>query len=511
MPALTKRLIVILIIFLESSAVAFADPWKLPWGNYGNSPQHTAISRVKSQPLKRILWHASMDRNPQYSGNDLFIHYGSPLVTSENKLIMPVKTGATDDFEVEVRNGADGTLLYTLATDYSLPPHGWTPSFGPTLTVNNRLYWAGAGGTVYYSDNPDSPIAVTGQIAFYGNARYEAAKAQYDAGIKIATPLVGDGNGNIYFGYVSLGATPLNLKSGIAKISPDGKGSYITAEKAARDDVSISQVLINSAPALSNDQETLYFAVSNGNYLGAGYLVSVKSSTLAPIARIRLKDPASGMDANLLEDGSASTMVGPDGDVYFGVLENPFLSHNDRGWLLHFDGALTQTKTPGSFGWDDTASVVDAQLVPSYHGTSAYLLLTKYNNYAPYGDGINKLAILDPNAPGVDPINHSTTVMNEIITVTGPTRDLNAGPSFPKAVREWCINSAVIDPFTKSALVNNEDGKLYRWDFKSNTLIEKLTLTRGIGEAYTPTLVGVDGTVYAINNATLFAVGQRKH
>jgi hypothetical protein len=32
-------------------------------------------------------------------------------------------------------------------------------------------------------------------------------------------------------------------------------------------------------------------------------------------------------------------------------------------------------------------------------------------------------------------------------------------------------------------------------------------LTPGIGEAYTPTLVGPDGTVYAINDATLFAVG----
>jgi hypothetical protein len=33
-------------------------------------------------------------------------------------------------------------------------------------------------------------------------------------------------------------------------------------------------------------------------------------------------------------------------------------------------------------------------------------------------------------------------------------------------------------------------------------------LTSGIGEAYTPTVVGPDGTVYAINNATLFAVGR---
>jgi hypothetical protein len=80
-------------------------------------------------------------------------------------------------------------------------------------------------------------------------------------------------------------------------------------------------------------------------------------------------------------------------------------------------------------------------------------------------------------------------------------------PTHPNAVREWCINTAVVDPATKSILANSEDGKLYRWDLTSNTLTESVTLTAGIGEAYTPTIMGADGTVYAINNAILFAVG----
>src|SRR5205085_7077409 len=77
----------------------------------------------------------------------------------------------------------------------------------------------------------------------------------------------------------------------------------------------------------------------------------------------------------------------------------------------------------------------------------------------------------------------------------------------PNAVREWCINTAVVDPFTRSILVNNEDGVLYRWDLVTNTLVQPVVLTPGVGEAYTPTVIGVDGTVYAINNAILFAVG----
>ena len=94
------------------------------------------------------------------------------------------------------------------------------------------------------------------------------------------------------------------------------------------------------------------------------------------------------------------------------MLENPFPFHNDRGWLLHFNSDLSQPKIPGSFGWDDTASIVDASLVPSYHGSSTYLLMTKYNNYAGIstGDGHNRATVLDPNASESDPVIPSTQV-----------------------------------------------------------------------------------------------------
>ncbi len=81
-------------------------------------------------------------------------------------------------------------------------------------------------------------------------------------------------------------------------------------------------------------------------------------------------------------------------------------------------------------------------------------------------------------------------------------------PTFPGAVREWCINTAAVDPFTKSVMANSEDGKLYRWDLATNTLSERITLSGGIGEAYTPTLIGSDGTVYAINDAVLSTIGK---
>src|SRR5262249_16956527 len=110
-----------------------------------------------------------------------------------------------------------------------------------------------------------------------------------------------------------------------------------------------------------------------------------------------------------------------------------------------------------------------------------------------------------PNASMSDPIG-GATVMREVLTIAGVTPDPDF-PSLPNAVREWCINAAAVDPFTGSILANSEDGSMYRWDLATSTFTEAIGLTSGIGEAYTPTVIGVDGTVYGINNAVLFALG----
>jgi hypothetical protein len=297
------------------------------------------------------------------------------------------------------------------------------------------------------------------------------------------------------------------LQSGLARIAPDGKGTWVSAA-AISGDSTITNVAMSCAAALSNDGSMLYVAVTDAS-VGDGYLVVLNSTTLAVVNHVLLLDPSSGLDATLIDESSATPTVGPDGDVYFGVLENPFPSHNDRGWMLHFNGDLSTQKIPGSFGWDDTASIVDASLVASYHGTSKYLLMTKYNNYAGIntGDGHNRIAILDPNATENDPVIPATKVMKEVITKLGVTPDPDF-PNFPGAVREWCINTAAVDPFTKSVIANSEDGKLYRWDLTTNTLSERIKLSGGIGEAYTPTLIGSDGTVYGINDAVLSAIGK---
>jgi hypothetical protein len=51
------------------------------WSGFGGNAQHTADSPVASQSLDTIQWQSKVDLNPQYSGNDLLIHYGEPAVT----------------------------------------------------------------------------------------------------------------------------------------------------------------------------------------------------------------------------------------------------------------------------------------------------------------------------------------------------------------------------------------------------------------------------------------------
>jgi hypothetical protein len=479
-----------------------------PWWGHGRDAQHGAQGGVATQPLSRIQWSTAVDAQPQYTATgSLLIHYGSPVVTGRNTVIVPVKTGATGGFRVEGHAGATGTLLWPMATDYILPPHRWVPSYGITLTPANRLVAPGAGGKLLWRDDADAASAAQQTSVFYGANVYSAAAAACDASIFINTPLTTDANGNIFFGFVANSGNPAGVVSGLARVAPDGTGTWVAAATASGD-AAVAKIAMNCAPALSADLKTVYVACNIPLVTGvrqAGYLLALDSTTLATKGVKRLLDPATGLEARISDDSTSSVTVAPNGDVFYGVLESDTRGHNGRGWLLHFDATLAQTKTPGSFGWDTTASVMPASMVPSYTGPSSYLLMTKYNNYggAGTGDGRNNIAVLDPDQSQPDAAA-AIAVMREVLVKLAPSAD----PAFPGGFKEWCINTAAVDPLTKSVLVNNEDGFLYRWDMVSNSYTERVQLTSGLGQAYTPTTIGADGAVFAISNARLFSVGR---
>ncbi|MBX7103993.1 MAG: hypothetical protein K1X57_07920 [Gemmataceae bacterium] len=478
--------------------------------NFGGDPQHTGISAVTSQPVQAIHWQASVN----ISGGTYYEHYGAPVVTNANTVIYPYRGGVTPpNFHVLGRSGNDGSQLWDVATDWAPTAYNWYPPMQPVLaTATNRVYFAGAGGTIYYRTNPDSASGTVTQLAFFGNLTdYFANKSTYDSNVFVDTPLTVDSQGNIYFGFRVNGANPANLVSGLARISATGVGSWISAEAAAGGDTSIDQCARNSAPALSNDESVVYFATRNLSTPAYGRLVGVNATTLAPLYDSGvLKDPRNGgtVNAQILSDSTASPMVGPDGKVFFGVFGNP--NNGSRGWMLQFSSNLTTQYTAGGFGWDTTASVVPASMVPQYTGTSTYLIFTKYNNYYQGdGDGSNMIAILDPNSTEIDfhPSSNGLAIMRRVLYKVGPTPDGDL-PGVPTAVREWCINHAAVDPATSSVLVNSEDGRFYRWYLPTNTLTEYYQLTFGYGQPYTMTVIGMDGTSYGMEDGILFALGR---
>ncbi len=477
------------------------------WFGYGHDAQHTAASAVASQNLTRVAWFSPVDLAPQYAaGGDLLAHYGSPVVTTHNTVVIPVKTTVAGGFRLEGRDGVSGTLIWSATTDYALPPHNWVPPCNLLLTAQGRLYAPGGGGRLLARDDADAASGALAALVFYGAAAYNANPAAFNASVFINTPLTADAAGNVFFGFQVTGANPAGLVGGIARVAPDGTGTWVSAATAAGN-AAIQKPVMNCAPALSNDGTTVYIAVNTGvvsGVLQTGVLLALDSTTLATRAKVALTDPAAHSAAWVSDDGTASPVIGTDGRVFYGVLEAQLGTHNARGWLLQFDAALNPAGAPGSFGWDASPSVIPAAMVPSYGGTSAYLLAIKYNNYlgSGTGDGLNRLAVLDPGANQADPIIPAISVMREVLTILAPTPD---GTS-PTARREWCINTMAADPQRKSILANNEDGVLYRWDLSTNTLSQSVRLTSGLGQAYTPTLIGADGAVYAISNATLYAI-----
>ena len=240
MPNLFQTAVAIRVLLGIAPTQALAQDWP----GYGHDPQHTTVSAVASQIPQQVRWSTPVDLDPQYANDgDLYIHYGTPVITAANTVILPVKTGAASGFQVEARSGNNrGALLWTLPTDYAVPVHNWFPICGATLLPGDgSLAVPAAGGTVLVQTSPDSAAGTATRLAFYGIGNYNgnqgANKAAYDAAIQICTPISSDATGNLYFGYVSSGAAlpgdpavpgsgyPNGIPSGLARISSSGAGS----------------------------------------------------------------------------------------------------------------------------------------------------------------------------------------------------------------------------------------------------------------------------------------------
>jgi Bacterial Ig-like domain (group 3)/Putative Ig domain/Ubiquitin-activating enzyme E1 FCCH domain len=577
------------------------------WTQLNGNAQHTGDTTAVAQPIDHVLYSVPLDLEPWGA-----VHYGDPVFTSGNTVIVPIKvtwsaqdqnaqnffveglntvtgqvlwtsvptgtiTGASNSGPIVITSPNNGlqtgdsvtiggvqgdtaangtfTVTYINANEFSLdgttgngaysgggtwvsntgnasfiePTYSWIPPFQPVYdAVTNRVYFPGPGGTIDYIANPDTPGTPTVvQEAFFGNSNYLANESAYNSSIYINTGLTVDNSGNVYFGFTETGTNPSGINDGgVVRISPTGAATYTLAYSAVgqTNDGNWNPAM-GPSPAVSNDGSTVYFGMNDSGYSLNGneydsYLVGFNSTTLAPEYSVQLLDPSSGQGAGLIDESTAGPMVAPDGTVYQGVFGNPY--NGSRGYLLHYSADLSTEFTPGAFGWDDTPSIVPTSMVPSYTGSSSYLILCKYNDYANAdfggpnsgdygGNGVNEIAVLDPYSSVPDPNNDpnpNIQVMATVEAFASPSPDLDAvNAGDPDAVREWCTNGTVVDPATDSVFINNEDGYTYEWNLGTDTITNAVEITTGVGVPYTPTAVAPNGEVFSDNGGTLFAEG----
>ena len=107
----------------------------------------------------------------------------------------------------------------------------------------------------------------------------------------------------------------------------NGDGTFLPATRASGDKT-MTKAARYAAPALSHDEHVLYVVVNNAQ--AKGYVAALESATLRPLARVKPLDVQTGLDAYVSDSSSATPTVGPDGDVYYGVIDNPYGSNSAR-------------------------------------------------------------------------------------------------------------------------------------------------------------------------------------
>jgi len=522
-------------------------PIKVTWSAQGQNAQNFFVEGINGA-TGAVLWTSALTGSITDASNTSPIVITSAtagLTTGDSVTIGGVQgnTAANGTFTVTVTgpntfqlNGTSGNGAFAGGGTYAYNPNGasyiepaydWLPPFQPVYDpVTDRVYFPGPGGTIDYINHPDNPGSTTPTVyqeAFYGTSYYTANEAAYNSSIFINTPLEVDSAGNVFFGFTVTGSNPSDITDGgVARITSSGTGIFEDAYQAVgQSNDGNWNPAMGSAPALSNDESVLYLRINDSGYTLNGneydsYLVGLNSSTLQPEYSVQLLDPSSGQGGGLIDVSSGGPMVAPDGTVFMGIFGNPY--NGSRGFLLHFSGDLGTEFAPGAFGWDDTPSIIPTSMVPSYTGTSPYLILAKYNNYAnvevgePYGgNGVNEMAVLDPYATQLDPnydADPNLQVMQQVMTFVSPSPDVDdAAAGDPDAVREFCTNGTAVDPATDSVFMNNEDGYTYEWNLGTGLVTNSVEITTGIAVPYTPTAIGTNGEVYSDNGGTLFAMG----
>jgi hypothetical protein len=434
----------------------------------------------------------------------------------------------------------------------------WEPVYHPVL-VGDFIYIPEAGGTVAKVRKSDGAVVAT--INPFGTSE--------DRDIFVAGPLSADKKDNVYYNAIELShSRPWDddvVDSWLVKITPENVASKVSfsvltpGSPAAADPCTIQfsnaelpwppspdavppsvpcgsqRPGINVAPAIAPDG-TIY-TVSRGHFVSRyNYLIAVNPNlTLKWTAslRDRLNDGCGvllplggpgGCRANahfgvdpgtnepgpgrVLDDGSSSPTIAPDGSVIFGT----YTRYNwAQGHLMKFSSS-GQFQGAHEFGWDITPGIYG-------HGGS-YSIVLKDNHYGEVGSYCNVEAVCPEDRTATHPgypeeyfITQLSSTMavewkwkneNTLSCSRDASGNINCVDDHPNSF-EFCVNGMSIDR-DGVVFANSEDGNMYAIA-QGGVLRDNVFQQLALGAAYTPASIGGDGKIYSQNAGHLFVLG----
>ena len=238
-------------------------PPRPAWTGFAADAQHSGQTVASPQPLTSVHWQVTVDHKPSCCVDGPLAHYATPMITSANTVVVPVRIGPNRGFKLVGYAGADGTKKWTLPTDYTVPVGAlteWPPPIPATLVDDSTVAVAGAGGTILVRSHVDDAVGAVHRIAFYGIDQYRAHRAAYRRTVQITTPITTGPDGSLYFGYSAAAATPATCAAGSPGSPPPARAP--TSRPASSPGAeNATEIALNCAPALSPDGSPGYVTV----------------------------------------------------------------------------------------------------------------------------------------------------------------------------------------------------------------------------------------------------------
>jgi hypothetical protein len=440
----------------------------------------------------------------------------------------------------------------------------WEPVFHAAL-AGDFVYVPAAQGKVVKLRKSDGSVAATID-PFAGGPLSPVQQTD----IFVAGPLTADKNGNIYYNAIKLShSQPWDqdvVDSWLVKVTPTNQASKVSfsvltpgaplgTDTTCKVEFSSTQLPwppspdavpsttlcgsqrpgINVAPAVAPNG-TIY-TVSRGQFVTRySYLIAINPNlTLKWAASLRghLNDGCGvllpiggpggcrvgahlGVDpgtnepgpGRVLDDGTASPTVAPDGSVIIGVWNR----YNwTQGHLMKFS-STGQYQGAYPFGWDVTPGIYA-------HGTT-YSIVTKDNHYGDVGSYCDD----ETYCPSDRTATHPNYPEEYFLTQLSPTMGVewswqNTNPlscsrdssgnvtcvnDHPRGF-EFCVNIMAIAG-DGTVFANSEDGNTYAI-LQGGTVRDHLFQQLALGAAYTPASIGGDGKIFSQNAGHLFVLG----